>query len=447
MKLPAGRSLNLRLMLGATLWITAALVITGFVLTELFRNHVEINFDQDMHDQLEELLSLAEVDVSGKTMLTRHPVDPRFNRPLSGWYWEIMSDGTPLDKSRSLWDQKIAEPARLSREQEVAFYISGPRKESLRALARSFTLPEAKTPITILVAGPSDDIEKATRAFANILATALSVLGLGLIAAAFLQVRFGIRPLIKMRQELAEVRAGRATRMVGPFAAEIEPLADELNGLLDHNAEILERARTQAGNLAHALKTPLAVLVNEANHIEGEAADIIRNETAHMHDQINRHLSKARAAGSRGVLGVRADLGNTALALKRTLLRIHDDKALEIYLHDVEGLHFQGERQDLEEMLGNLMDNACKWCTSRIRVQGRQEGGWLRVSVEDDGPGIPENLLSEVVDRGRRLDETTPGSGLGLSIVRDVAELYEGKLELEHSDLGGLAARLKLPAG
>jgi len=235
--------------------------------------------------------------------------------------------------------------------------------------------------------------------------------------------------------------------MVGPFAAEIEPLAEELNGLLDHNAEILERARTHAGNLAHALKTPLAVLVNEASHIEGEAAEIIRNETAMMHDQINRHLSKARAAGSRGVLGARADLGETTLALKRTLERIHDDKALDIELHGAEGLSFQGERQDLDEMLGNLMDNACKWAKSRVRVQGRQEGGWLLLSVEDDGPGIPENALSEAIDRGRRLDEATPGSGLGLSIVRDVAELYEGKLDLAHSQLGGLAARLKLPAG
>ncbi|MBL6932063.1 MAG: sensor histidine kinase [Rhodospirillales bacterium] len=443
----AGRSVNRRLMLGATLWIAVALLITGFVLTELFRNHVEINFDKEMHDQLEELLSLAEVDINGITALTRHPVDPRYNRPLSGWYWEIFVAGKTRDKSRSLWDQVLATPDELSQEREIAFYVAGPRKESLRVIARSYTLPEAKEPITILVAGPAADIEQSTRAFAGILTAALSVLGLGLIGAAFFQVRYGIRPLIQMREELAQVRAGRATRMIGPFAAEIEPLAEELNGLLDHNREILERARTHAGNLAHALKTPLAVLMNEASHLDGEAADIIRNETAMMHDQINRHLSKARAAGSRGILGVRADLGETTLALKRTLALIHENKNLEIELHGCEGLSFQGERQDLEEMLGNLMDNACKWATSRVRVQGRQEGGWLLLSVEDDGAGIPENALSEVIDRGRRLDEATPGSGLGLSIVRDVAELYEGKLDLAHSPLGGLAARLKLPAG
>lgn len=442
-----GRSVNRRLMLGATLWIAAALLITGFVLTGLFRNHVEISFDAEVHDQLEELLALADVDLNGKAFLTRHPVEPRFNRPLSGWYWEILTEGGLLDRSRSLWDQRITAPEQLSMEHEVAFYVDGPRDATLRAMARSYTLPDATAPITILVAGPASDIEKATRAFAGILAVALSLLGLGLIAAAFLQIRYGIRPLIQMREELAQVRAGRATRMVGPFAAEIEPLAEELNGLLDHNMEILERARTQAGNLAHALKTPLAVLLNEANHMDGRAADIIRNETSLMHDQINRHLSKARAAGSRGVLGVRADLGETTLALKRTLLRIYEDKGLEIDLHGNDGLFFQGERQDLDEMLGNLMDNACKWAKSRVRMQGRQEGGWLLLSVEDDGPGIPETSLSEVIDRGRRLDETTPGSGLGLAIVRDVAELYEGKLELDRSPMGGLAARLKLPAG
>ncbi len=443
----SGPSVNRRLMLGATLWITAALLITGFVLTELFRNHVEINFDKEIHDQLEELLSLTAVDQNGQPALKRHPADPRFNKPLSGWYWEIMISGKTMDKSRSLWDQGISTPGGLSQNREVALYVTGPREEPLRAIARSYTLPDAVRPITILVAGPAADIEESTRDFAGILGTALSILGLGLLVAAFFQVRYGIRPLVQMREELAQVRAGRATRMVGPFAAEIEPLADELNGLLDHNAEILARTRTQAGNLAHALKTPLAVLINEASHINGEAANIIQNETAVMHDQINRHLSKARVAGSRGVLGARADLGETSLGLRRTLWRIHEDRHLEIELHGMDGLSFQGERQDLEEMLGNLMENACKWANSIVRVQGRREGEWLLLSVEDDGPGIPEGALSEVVDRGRRLDEKTPGSGLGLSIVRDIAELYDGKLDLSSSQLGGLAARLKLPAG
>jgi len=442
----SGPSVNRRLMLGATLWIAVALLVAGFVLTELFRNHVEISFDKEMHDQLEELLALAGVDESGKPVLNRHPAEPRYNRPFSGWYWEILSADQTVEKSRSLWDQRLLAPVQLAKDRETAFYLSGPRRESLRAMARTYTLPDAKTPIVILVAGPADDIRRATRGFAGTLAIALSLLGIGLIAAAFFQVRFGIMPLLQMREELAQVRAGRAIRMVGPFAAEIEPLADELNGLLDHNSEILERARTQAGNLAHALKTPLAVLLNEANHLDGDVADIIRNETAMMNDQISRHLSKARAAGSRGVLGVRADLDETTLALKRTLARIHEDKNIELTIHGMEGLSFQGERQDLEEMLGNLMDNACKWAKAQVRVQGRREGPWLLLSIEDDGPGIPENAMSDVIDRGRRLDETTPGSGLGLSIVRDVAELYEGKLDLSLSTLGGLSARLKLPA-
>jgi len=442
-----GRSVNRRLMLGATLWISAALIITGFVLTGLFQNHVERNFDAALHDQMEEILSLTDVNAEGEAFLKRHPVDPHFNKPLSGWYWELLYSDGRLEKSRSLWDQRIPTPETQSQMREAAFYITGPRAETLRAVARSFSLPEAKAPITILVSGPTKDLDKSVRDFAGILVMTLGLLGVGLIAAAFLQVRYGLRPLMMMREELAQVRAGRGTRMEGPFPTEIEPLANELNGLLDHNAEILERARTHAGNLAHALKTPLAILTNEASHIEGNSAKIILQETETMHEQINRHLSKARMAGSRGVLGARADLEETVLALKRTLDRIHEEKELDISVHGTEGLVFQGERQDLEEMLGNLMDNACKWAEGRVRVQGRKEAGWLIISVEDDGPGIPETSLSSVVDRGRRLDETTPGSGLGLSIVRDVAELYDGKLELAHSPLNGLAARLRLPAG
>lgn len=439
----ASRSVNRRLMLGAVVWIAAALVVAGVVLTGLFRGHVERNFDESLADRLEELLALADVDETGGVVLKRSPADPRYNKPLSGWYWEVI-DGS---RSRSLWDQKIDIPAALSKEKVINFYAEGPRKEMLRAAARTFSLPDAVGPVTILVAGPAADMEASIGAFARILTISLGVLGLGLVAAAFAQVRFGLRPLDRMRDELAEVRAGRATRLAGPFAAEIEPIADELNGLLDHNTEILTRARTQAGNLAHALKTPLAVLRNEADHIDDKPAAILRRETALMQDQIDRHLSMARSAGSRGVLGARADLAEVAIALKRTLGRIHKDRAVDISLHDVDGLAFQGERQDLEEMLGNLMDNACKWGVSQVRVQGRKEGGWLLISVEDDGPGIPEDALSEVVDRGRRLDEATPGSGLGLSIVSDIAGLYEGSLELDRSPLGGLAARLRLPAG
>jgi len=443
----ADHSVNRRLMLGAVIWIAAALLITGFVLTGLFRNHVEQNFDEALQDHLEEVLSFTDVDADGNPFLKRHPGDPEYNKPLSGWYWEFQTSDGRIDKSRSLWDQRIDVGEPLSQDHETAFYLTGPRKETLRAVARSFTLPDAKTSVVILTTGPTEGMEKSINAFTRILAITLTVLGVGLVSAAVLQIRYGIRPLFKMRDELAEVRAGRATRMVGPFAAEVEPMVEELNGMLDHNAEILQRARTHAGNLAHALKTPLAVLLNEANHMQGATADIIRGEIQVMQDQINRHLSKARAAGSRGVLGVRADVGETIQALKRTVERIYQDRELGITLHGVDGLSFQGERQDLEEMLGNLMDNACKWAKSEVRVHGRKEGSWLMLTVEDDGPGIAEHELSTAIDRGRRLDETTVGSGLGLSIVGDVAELYEGKLELSRSDIGGLAARLRLPAG
>lgn len=442
-----GRSISLRLIVGASLWIVLALVISGVVLTGMFRVHVERVFDSSLHDHLEELLALSEVDKDGRVALLRQPAASHFNRPFSGWYWEMAFEDGRDDRSRSLWDQKIILPQTLSSNRETAFTAQGPRGQPLRGVARTFTLPESETPFSILVAGPAEEIETAVSGFANTTALALAVLGLGLIGAVTLQVRFGLSPLKRMRKVLAEIRSGRASRMEGNFAAEIEPLADELNALLDHNTEIIERARTQAGNLAHALKTPLAVLTNEANRLDGKTAKVVQHQTALMNDHISRHLSRARVAATRGVLGSHSKVHEVADRLHRTLRRIYEHRGIGISLEGTEPLAFQGEQQDLEEMLGNLMDNACKWARRRVvvRAQLAGENGDLIIDVIDDGPGIPEESLAEVLDRGSRLDESTPGSGLGLSIVRDIAGMYNGSLELRPSSLGGLNARLKLP--
>ena len=445
----SNRSISLRLIFGAALWIVFALVIAGAVLTGLFRSHVERAFDSTLYSHMEELLAFTSVDAGGLVVMKRHPSDPQFVKPLSGWYWVMRTADGRLQRSRSLWDQRLDIPADRPGERSNAFASRGPRNEPLRAVSRTFTLPEGGKPFTILVAGPADDIETAVLGFINALALALALLGLGLIAAVVLQVRYGLRPLKHMRDVLADIRAGRATRMEGGFAAEIEPLADELNALLDHNTDIIARARTQAGNLAHALKTPLAVLTNEADRIGGQTGEVINRQNALMAEQIDRHLSRARVAGSYGVLGAHSDVDSVAEGLRRTLSRIYAERQIEITLEGIAGLAFQGERQDLEEMLGNLMDNACKWARGRVRVSADGDGAsnQLLVMVDDDGPGIPEDSMEEVLGRGRRLDETMAGSGLGLSIARDIAELYGGSLKLARSPLGGLSARLGLPSG
>jgi signal transduction histidine kinase len=259
-------------------------------------------------------------------------------------------------------------------------------------------------------------------------------------------LHFGLRPLKRLRHALAEVRSGSVPRLPENFPGEIQPLVDELKALLDHNSALVERARTQTGNLAHALKNPLTVIRGEADAVAAPHGVVLREQAEVMGRQIEWHLARARAAGAHGVLGARAAVAEVARDLKFSLEHLHRERGLEIELSDLDHLVFGGDAQDLEEMLGNLMDNACKWARSRVRVSGQRFDHRLEVAVEDDGPGIAAPDRERVLLRGRRLDETTAGAGLGLAIVRDLAELYRGSLELTGSELGGLRAALDLPA-
>jgi signal transduction histidine kinase len=272
------------------------------------------------------------------------------------------------------------------------------------------------------------------------------VLGLGLLLAVWFQVSVGLRPLHAMREALGDIRRGEAERLVGSYPREIEPLADELNALLEHNAELLERARTQAANLAHALKNPLTVIRNETRQLDGEAGGVIREQALVMARSIDRYLPQARAAGSGRTLGARADVQAILEDLRFSLERLYRERNLHIQLRGLSGCRYRGEAEDLEEMLGNLLDNACKWAHRRIEVHGECDGQGLSILIDDDGPGIPEQRSAEVLKRGQRLDETKPGSGLGLDIVQDIAGLYRGSLSLERSPSGGVRARLDLPA-
>jgi signal transduction histidine kinase len=298
----------------------------------------------------------------------------------------------------------------------------------------------------VVVAGSGDDIEADVQVFGTKVSLTLAVFGLGLLLAVWFQVLVGLRPLYAMREALGDIRRGEAERLVGNYPREIEPLAHELNALLAHNAELLERARTQAANLAHALKNPLTVIRNEARQVEGEAAGVIREQALVMARSIDRYLPQARAAGSARSLGARADVHAILEDLRFSLERLYRDRNLHIQLNGLRGCRYRGEAEDLEEMLGNLLDNACKWARKRIKVHGECDGQGLSILIDDDGPGIPKQRLAEVLKRGQRLDETKPGSGLGLDIVQDIAGLYHGSLSLERSPTGGVRARLHLPA-
>lgn len=438
-------SLAFRLVAGAAVWSLAALVVGGLALSMLFRDYVERSFDARLTVLLESLVAASEVDADGRIQLTWSPGEPRFQKPYSGWYWQIAGSAGPEVRSRSLWDQELPMSATGDGSMRRRSAV-GPAAQDLRMVARDIRLPGRDGALAFAVAADRGEINTEIRRFNGALIWSLGLLGLGLVAAMVIQVHYGLRPLHRLGRALANIRAGRADRLLGRYPAEIMPLAEELDLLLDQNRAVVERARTQVGNLAHALKTPLSVLTNEAAAGPAPLGPVVRRQVALMRRHVDHYLARARTAATGRVLGARTDVAAVAADLGRTLRRIHADRGLAIETDLPAGAEFRGERQDLEEMLGNLLDNACKWARRRVRLTARRSGDRLRFTIDDDGPGLAPDLRVQVLERGARLDETKPGSGLGLAIVRDMAGLYGGTIELETAPEGGLRAILDLPA-
>lgn len=443
-------SLAFRLVVAAVLWITAALAIGGFLISTLFRDSVERNFDARLTVHLDSLIAAAELGASGEPELSRTPPDPRFELPYSGWYWQVWDhQGKVLFRSRSLWDQTLENPVTAGQGVARTGTIPGPGGTALRMRFIDITLPDQPAPASPLrfaVAANLSELEAELRPFNLALLWSLAALGLGLGLAVAVQVRIGLRPLRRIRIALKDIRAGRSQRMTGDWPDEVRPLVSELDALLEHDAVVLGRARTHVGNLAHALKTPLAVLGNEAARKGAPDGAAIQRQVSTMRRWIDHYLARARAAATGTVLGARTPLAPVIDDLRRTLEHIHVDRNLTIEAGAETGSAFRGDRQDLEEMMGNLMDNACKWARTQVRVTAVAGEDTVTLAIDDDGPGLPEHQRRDAIGRGRRLDESSPGSGLGLAIVSDIAGLYGGALRLEESPLGGLRATLTLPA-
>lgn len=435
-------SLRLRLVLASALWIAVTLAIAGVLLLLLFRDHIEQRFDAQLYDHMEELIAASE-PAGAAFSLTWRPSDPRFSLPGSGWYWEVLRDGRTVAHSESLRYGRLRLPAAGA---SGTITGAGPIGETLRLRWQDVTLPDLAGSFRYVVAGPIADIAVDVRAFAAKLALTLAALGLGTVLTVLVQVRFGLRPLDLLRRGVAAVRAGRAQRLAADGPEEVQPLVSEINELLDHSAALVARARGGAGDLAHALKTPLAVIRNEAAAIGGPQGAILREQVAALDGYVERYLSRARSAGAAAPIGTRTPLAPVLEDLRFSLARLYDARDLAIDIGETAGLAFRGDAQDLEEMLGNLMDNACKWARSRVEVRGERAGERLRLSVDDDGPGIPPEARAAALARGGRLDEAVPGSGLGLAIVGDLVGLHRGTLRLEESPLGGLRVVLDLPA-
>jgi len=455
------KSIAGRLIAAAALWVVLMLAVGGLLLSNLFREPIEQSFEQRLGYLLDTLIAAIDLTPDGRAV-QRQPIDePRFLQQYSGWYWQVSSleKGTVLSRSRSMWDFELPRrPDGGNAAADHSYAVDGPLGQKLQVLEKRITEQGVPGAFIFLVATDRADLVAAIGAFNITLLWSLGVLGAGLIAAIFLQVRFGLAPLQGIRRALADVRDGRAERLAGDFPTEIRPLADELNGLLDHTSEVLARARAHVGNLAHALKTPLAVLTNEGERPSADAAAVVRQQTALMRRHVDHHLARARAIGQASLLRGRIPLLPVLQSLARTLEKIHEQADIRISVSAEDRLAFRGEQNDLEEMLGNLLDNACKWAASRVTLRAQSvttagAGGLrIRITIDDDGPGIAPDLRREIFDRGRRGDETKPGSGLGLAIVRDIATLYGGEVEIGDipggagdTPVSGLRAILTLP--
>lgn len=456
-------SLATRLFLSATAWVVVILVITGIILSSVYRSATERAFDRRLNLYLRTLVAEAAQPSDPNDHDTPSLGEPLFELPLSGWYWEIApTDGEKTDvrASRSLWDKKLPkledQGVELTTSGIRQGYVDGPEEQRLRMVERPVDLG-ADGKYRISVAGDASEIFEETRTFDYYLGGTFAALSVVLVLTTIFAVRFGLAPLKRISDALADIRSGRAERLEGTFPVEIAPLARETNALLDANRAIVERARTHVGNLAHAIKTPLSVIVNEATTARAGgrgddplAAKVLEQADV-MRDQVTHHLERARIAARVTVVGTVTDVAPTLEALCRTMQKIHRecDIALDIAPGAV-AAKFRGEKQDLEEMAGNLVDNACKWADGHVAIavtveQGGTGDGRLCITVDDDGRGLSEGERATVAQRGQKLDETKPGSGLGLSIVTDLAALYGGSLTLGKAPIGGLRAELVLP--
>jgi len=453
------RSLAARLVFVAAVWSTIALAIAGVFLVSLYERASERAFDAQLEVHIKALIAEmlatnADASADQATATLTAPTyrgDPRFSLPLSGWYWTVRRADSPsiLYASESLVGDPLNTPP-IGQDDANAGFIVGPTGDEIRVLQQRITVDDAAYVIAVgaATAGFWADIFE----FARLVAITLCIVGLGLILAIFLQVKFGLRPLARLRASLSAVRQGEAERIDEALPREIAPLAVELNALIVSNKEIVERARTHVGNLAHGLKTPLSVISNEARASGGPLADKVSEQASIMSTQIQHHLERARMAAQRRVIGVSCETEPVLARLIRAMGKIYQDKGVDVGFAQSGQIRFRGESQDLEEMSGNLIDNACKWAGSKVRVQvatlndPATNRDMFTITVEDDGPGLTPEQRAEAIKRGRRLDETVPGTGLGLSIVADLAALYGGTFDLESSSLGGLKARLVLPA-
>ncbi|CCG08709.1 ATP-binding protein [Pararhodospirillum photometricum] len=435
-------SLRRRLLTSGAAWLLTAVAGAYALLDWAIADTLERTFQGRLALDLESLIAATEVTTAGQIRLTREPPNPLFARPYSGWYWQI-SHGEAVQRSRSLWDTVL--PTQLPPESGAlhTHTEAGPEGQRIQVVERDIFLPDLPGPVHVLIAAERDSLEAEVRRLRVLLGGCLVVLAGGVLVGTVVQVRFGLSPVRKVGRDLERLRQAPDARLDSEQPGELAPLVRALNSVLDHDADLIARARAHVGNLAHGLKTPLAVLRAATEEGESVPAEVVRSEIATMHRLVERHLTRARAVtGSGSARGLQVSVLESARRLKATVLALHR-RDLQVEVEGDEAARFVGDPDDLLEILGNLLDNACKWARAHVRVQGRVTASGLEIVVEDDGPGLPETEHEGVLRRGARLDDTKPGHGLGLDIVSDLVALYGGHLTLARSELGGLAVLVR----
>ncbi|WP_298469749.1 HAMP domain-containing sensor histidine kinase [uncultured Erythrobacter sp.] len=432
-------------------WIFVLLLGGGIALDRALSNQVENNFDEQLQYILTAMIASAEIMPGGEVSFNRALGDQRFLEPNSGLYYQI--NGTDYEPwpSRSLWDRTLELHAVQGDEEhfdsEAHFYNSDQFDgEPLRIVERTVILPGSETRWTFAVASATEEIDTQLQTVRSILVWSFAVLGLGLLVMALLQIRYGLSPLRRVRAAISKLRTTGENRITEPLPTEVQPLVEELNGLLEHSERQAEEARMHAGNLAHALKTPLTVLTNAATARDPDLNQAVFRETRTMQRHVDHHLARARAVGRRAIGHARTNVRQSAEAVRRAVERLYPNGRLDIA--GSKDALVTIERQDLDEILGNLIENAAKYGGGSVfvTVDNEPDSEKCLIWVEDDGMGIPEEERERIFDRGARLDTGKPGTGLGLAIVRDVAEIYGGSVSIgESEDLGGLLIELALP--
>ena len=431
----------------AAAWIIPLLGLGGVALDRVLVGAITRNFDSQLDFVLTAMVSSAELDDAGEVHFLRPLGDQRFFEPYSGLYWQVSARTRDSFRSRSLWDRVLAGSTGEDCRKPCRYGNDRFPVEALRIVALDIRLPGASTMFYFQVAQSTRDLDRQVRQLRAILFWSLGVLGLGLLTLAALQSTYGLTPLGRVSRAIAAIRSGEARRVGTNYPVEIAPLVGEINELLDHNEQQAEAARRHAGNLAHALKTPMSVLIGEIQGRDDPLAQVVAREVQTMRRHVDHQLARARAIGRRGASTARTPVWPSLQAILRTVSQIHRTRDITIDLAGDKTRVFRGEQQDLEEMVGNLVDNAALHGGGRVFITLGGDAETVEILIEDDGRGIPAEARARLFARGERLDTDKPGTGLGLAIARDVAEIYGGSISLEESeDLGGLLVRLSLPA-